>query len=195
MVAATKPNKNMPKKATNTEAEASTENAEKSAETKTAPKVKVSQIKKLTNKEFVSVAKGDPITIAGIVRGFEPGEGIYGPYTKFTGDFAARFVSTILDAEGEKTGSEEKNLRSTRLFLPSVAEEMLMNAVGDFLSEDRDIADLKKSGGISFCLKLVKVHDPDPKNARGWQWTVEPVGEFRSESERVGTMLAEAASS
>lgn len=80
-------------------------------------------IKKLSTRAIVGgdvpvPSKTTPLyTVAGIARGFKTGTSNYGDYCELKGDFIAT---------NKETGEA---LRSTRMYLPEVAEDMILNAL------------------------------------------------------------------
>lgn len=91
-----------------------------------------SQLPRDAEKNIEMGVKVSLFRVYGVARGLKRGESNFGPWTAFTGDFEAVKVST-----GEV-------FRSSQLFLPEVAELMLVGPV----------MDVKNVGGVQFAFDI-----------------------------------------
>ena len=125
--------------------------------------------KKITTQLFPEITIGGPgIRVAGIVQNFEEGTGPYGDYKKFSGEFAAKM--------GDRT------VRAGVMYLPSIAADLI---AADVVR----CASTPGFSGLEFALELVKSSDEDPKNGRGYQWSVVPLIEPTTTTSRALALL------
>jgi hypothetical protein len=146
--------------------------SEKSVAKTDAPVVQF--VKKISNKLFPDMRVGEKVTIKGSVTSSvtEAGDK-YGDYQKFGGEFYLRVKLEELPEEKNAAGKTIKLGRpacdtifsANIAFLPAIAEAMVDNAFKQNKQEPVDIH-----------FELEKTFDADPTNARGFQWTLNPIG-------------------
>jgi len=134
----------------------------------------VSHVKAIKNNLFKDLEIGGSVIVAGVIRSLSDKEGQYGSFTEFKGDFGC--------VHGEAV------YRGTKLFLPSVAADVLKNQYLQVLEQSADADKTKLK--VEFKIQLEKVDDSEnKKNQSGFQWSFKNLNETAPERDPVLALL------